>query len=260
MNDHYEKTKAHYEKTKEDDKNPYQLPFTKDISLDTWKFMIDHIFNDLDWKPLKIAGKKNRNAPVDGYSVASRGHTLGSRSFAAAITTEPDKPNGKVPDLCERYQASHTLKDGGWIDPQCEEIHARMVVKRDEASQSRCPLTDEELSRICLGEAKYYVRGFGVGPRPSSFSSQSRSNSARQELQKVQSEMELLHEKRRREQEEYERRWEEERNRRDEEQRQQEEQQRQRDEELRLRDEQRQREFDELKAMMMSQMHGRDNV
>ncbi|KAF7114861.1 hypothetical protein RHSIM_RhsimUnG0074200 [Rhododendron simsii] len=333
MGDHYQKTKDHYEKTKEEDKNPYQLPFNKDISPDAWKYMIDHIFNDPDWKPRKVAGKKNRNAPVDGYSVASRGHTLGSRSFAATITIEQrcststllaykgdgikftatkifrgirltglpmseftlslfgsgyqsschfvdhadDKPNGKVLDLCERYQASHTLKDGGWIDPQCEEIHARMVAKRDEASQSGCPLTDEELSRICLGEAKYYVRGFGVGPRPSSFSSQSSSNSARQELQKVQSELELLREERRREREEYERRWEEERNRRDEEQnrrdeeqRQREEQQKQRDEELRLRDEalrlrdeelrlrdeQRQREFDELKAMMMRQMHG----
>ncbi|KAF7141777.1 hypothetical protein RHSIM_Rhsim06G0049000 [Rhododendron simsii] len=103
-----------------------------------------------------------------------------------------NKPNGKVPDLCERYQASHTLKDGGRIDPQCEEIHARMVAKRDEASQSGCPLTDEELSRICLGKATYYVRGFGVDPRHSSFSSHSSFNSARQELQKVQSEMELL--------------------------------------------------------------------
>ncbi|KAF7140274.1 hypothetical protein RHSIM_Rhsim06G0048900 [Rhododendron simsii] len=143
----------------------------------------------------------------------------------------------------------------------------RMVAKRDEASQLGCPLTNEELSRICLGEVTYYVRGFGVGPRPSSFSSQSSFNSARQELQKVQSEMELLREERRREREEYESRWEEERNRRDEEQRQQEEQERQRNEELRLRDEelrqrdeQSQREFDELKAMMMRQMHGRDNV
>ncbi|KAI8527443.1 hypothetical protein RHMOL_Rhmol12G0075600 [Rhododendron molle] len=259
MNDHYEQTKNHNEKTKEDGKNPYQLPF-QDISLDGWKFMIDHIFNDSDWKPRKLAGKKNRNAPVDGFSVASCGLTLGSRSFAAAITIEANKPNGKVPDFCDRYMASHTLKDRGWIDPQCEEIHARMVAMRDEASQSGCPLMDEELSRSNLGEAKYYVRGFGVGPRPSSFSSQSSSNSAWQELQKVQSEMGLLREEGQREREEYERRWEEERNRRDEEQRQREEQQRQSDEELRLRDEQRQREFDELKAMMMRQMHGRDNV
>ncbi|KAE9449974.1 hypothetical protein C3L33_18128, partial [Rhododendron williamsianum] len=266
----------HYEKTKEDGKNPYQLPFTEDISLDAWKFMIDRIFNDPDWKPRKIAGKKNRNTPVDGFSLASRGHTLGSRSFAAAITIETlwllvdivaDKPNGKVPDLCERYQASHTLKDGGWIDPQCAEIHARMVATQDEASQSGCPLTDEELSRIHLGEAKYYIRGFGVGPRPSSFSSQSSSNLARQELQKVQSELELLREERQREREEYERRWEEERNRRDEERNRhdeernrRDEEQRQREEQQRQRDEQRQREFDELKAMMMRYMHGRDNV
>ncbi|XP_058208227.1 uncharacterized protein LOC131321240 [Rhododendron vialii] len=246
MSDHYEKTKDHYEKTKEDGKNPYQLPFTKDISQEAWKFMIDHIFNDPNWEPRKIAGKKNRNTPVDGFSVASRGHTLGSRSFAAAITIEADKPNGKVPDLCERYQASHTLKDGGWIDPQCAEIHARMVVTRDEAAQSGCSLTDEELSRIHLGEAKYYIRGFGVGPRPSSFSSQSSSNLARQELQRVQSELELLREERRKEREEYERRWEEERNKRDEEQRQ--------------RDEQRQREFDELKDMLIRQIHARDNI
>ncbi|KAF7138355.1 hypothetical protein RHSIM_Rhsim07G0185300 [Rhododendron simsii] len=173
---------------------------------------------------------------------------------------EANKPNGKVPNFCERYKASRTLKDGGWIDPQRAEIHARMVAMQDEASQSGCPLTDEELSRSNLGEAKYYLRGFGVGPRPSSFSSKSSSNSIWQELQKVQSEIKLLREELRREREEYERRWEEERNRCDEEQRQWEEQQRQRDEELRLRDEQRHREFDELKAMMMRQMHGRDNM
>ncbi|KAI8552721.1 hypothetical protein RHMOL_Rhmol06G0288900 [Rhododendron molle] len=259
MSDHYEKTNDHYERTKEDGKSPYQLPFTKDISPDAWKFMIDHIFKDPDWQPRKLAGKKNRNHPVDGFSVASRGHTLGSRSFAAAITIEADKPNGKVPDLCEVYQASHTLKDGGWIDPQCAEIHARMVAARDEASEAGCPLTDEELSRIHLGEAKYYIRGFGVGPRPSSFSSRSSSNSSNLELQKVQSELELLREDRQREREENEKRWEEEERK----QREREEQQRQRDEELRelrLRDEQRQREFDELKAMMMRHMHGRDNV
>ncbi|KAI8542744.1 hypothetical protein RHMOL_Rhmol08G0163200 [Rhododendron molle] len=236
MTDHYEKTNDHYEKTKEDGKNPYQLPFTEDISQEAWKFMIDRIFKDPEWKARKIAGKKNRNTPVDGFSVASRGHTLGSRSFAAAIT-----------------------------------IEAGMVATRDEASQSGCPLTDEELSRIHLGKAKYYIRGFGVGPRPSSFSSQSSSNLAQQELQKVQSEQELLREERQREREEYERRWEEERNRqrqREEEQRLKDEQrqqefdnrQRQREEEQRLKDEQRQREFDELKAMMMRHMRGRDNV
>ncbi|XP_058223215.1 uncharacterized protein LOC131332923 [Rhododendron vialii] len=51
---------------------------------------------------------------------------------------EANKSNGKVPDFCERYKASRTLKDGGWIDPQCAEIHARMVAMQDEASQSGC--------------------------------------------------------------------------------------------------------------------------
>lgn len=123
-----------------------------------------------------------------------------------------------------------------------------MVAMRDEATQSGTPLTAEEMSTGVLGEAKYYVRGLGVGRRPSS--SSPNSNSAHQEVLKLQAEMELMREERRIEREDNKRR--------DEEQR---EEQRRRDEEHQSRCDALQRqlgEFEKFKALMMKQMLGQD--
>lgn len=122
------------------------------------------------------------------------------------------------------------------------------MAMRDEATQAGTPLTAEEISTSVLGGAKYYVRGLGVGRRSSSLSTN--SNSAHQEVLKLQAEMELMREERRIEREDIKRR--------DEEQR---EDQRRRDEEHQSRCDALQRrleEFENFKALMMKQMLGQD--
>lgn len=117
----------------------------------------------------------------------------------------------------------------------------KMIAIRDEAAQSGTPLTGEELSRRVLGETRYYIRGFGVGPVPSSYSFKSNSSAIQQISEKYKADLELLREERRREREEDQMRWEEERRRRDEEQRR-------KDEEYRS-------EFEKLTALLMSHIN-----
>ncbi|GAB2278106.1 hypothetical protein Dimus_012804 [Dionaea muscipula] len=54
---------------------------------------------------------------------------------------------------------------------------------RDEGIASGNPLTGEELSRIVLKPNKRHIKGFGTGPRPSSYSSKSDAKRLAQEQQ-----------------------------------------------------------------------------
>ncbi|GAB2303728.1 hypothetical protein Dimus_037712, partial [Dionaea muscipula] len=54
---------------------------------------------------------------------------------------------------------------------------------RDEGIASENPLTGEELSRIILKPNKRHIKGFGIGPRPSSCSSKSDAKLLAQEHQ-----------------------------------------------------------------------------
>lgn len=74
---------------------------------------------------------------------------------------------------------------------------------RDQAKQCGSPLTAEELSRAILGERNNYIRGFGNGPKPSTYISKSKLDLAHQgQLQKFQAKMESLREEHRKEREE----------------------------------------------------------
>jgi len=139
-----------------------------------------------------------------------------------------------------------------------------MIAIRDEAAQSGTPLTGEELSRRVLGEARYYIRGFGVGPVPSSYSFKSNSSAIQQISEKYKTDLELLREERRRERQEDQMRWEEERRRRDDQEQRRrdeeyrsefEEERRRRDEEQRRRDEEYRSEFEKLTALLMSHIN-----
>ncbi|KAF7115177.1 hypothetical protein RHSIM_RhsimUnG0063900 [Rhododendron simsii] len=128
-----------------------------------------------------------------------------------------------------------------------------MVATRDKAALSGTPLSTEEISIKCLGESKTknYIRGFGNGPKPSTYLSKSNSRSARQDqLQKLQRELDLIREEQRREREE-------EKTRREEEQKQREEEQRQREdkyEEEKRRWEETRRRQDEEWAILLKEM------
>ncbi|KAH7839827.1 hypothetical protein Vadar_009220 [Vaccinium darrowii] len=253
MGKHYRLTNENYEKTKDARDHPYRHPY-KGVNQDRWKYMVDHVFGDETWKKRSLAGKENRTKlPYN--------HTLGSRSLPAAMTIEADKNQenipledrlplvDRLPDFCDTYMASHTLKDTqDWIVPICKEKYDNMVILRDQAAQSGIPLTAEELSRVGLGERKNYIRGFGNGPKPSSYITKSKSDSARQgQLQKFQVEMDSIREEHRREKEEEKMRHEKEQ----EEARLREEEHMRRYEEVQRNNEAMRRELDEFRTCMM---------
>ncbi|KAH7845286.1 hypothetical protein Vadar_000353 [Vaccinium darrowii] len=155
------------------------------------------------------------------------GHTLGSKSLVAAMT-----------------------------------ISTKMVAIRDEARTLNMEVTGEYLSRTVLGERENYLRGFGVGPMPSSYTSISSSNSARQDqLQKmVDAQMESFRAEQGKEREEEKMKREADEQKRHEER---EEEERRREEAARRQDENAtrlQREIDVLKSLMMQQMKGQGNL
>ncbi|KAH7843966.1 hypothetical protein Vadar_022958 [Vaccinium darrowii] len=232
---------------------------------DEFTDLVDEVINEkattiyTEWKHemgkhYSLAGKENRTKlPYN--------HTLGSRSLPAAMTIEANKNQenipleerlplvDRLPDFCDTYKASHTLKDTqDWIVPICKEKYDNMVVLRDQATQSGIPLTAEELSRVGLGERKNYIRGLGNGPKPSSYISKSKSESTRQgQLQKFQVEMDSIREEHRREREEEKMRHEKEQ----EEARLREKEHTRRYEEVQTNNEAMRRELDEFRTCMM---------
>ncbi|GAB2265398.1 hypothetical protein Dimus_000458 [Dionaea muscipula] len=74
-------------------------------------------------------------------------------------------PNKEWPEFCDFWKRTHTSsKTGTW---------ANLERVRDEGIASGNLLTGEELSRIVLKPSKRHIKGFGTGPRPSSYSSKS---------------------------------------------------------------------------------------
>ncbi|GAB2268916.1 hypothetical protein Dimus_003856 [Dionaea muscipula] len=84
-------------------------------------------------------------------------------------------PNKEWPEFCDFWKRTHTSsKTGTW---------ANLERVRDEGIASGNPLTGEELSRIVLKPNKRHIKGFGTGPRPSSYSSKSDAKRLAQEQQ-----------------------------------------------------------------------------
>lgn len=141
------KMRLYYLKLVEDGYDAYSHPYTG-VTLDEWKYLIDHVFHDPDLEERRIAGKANR-------SKLGPGHTMGSRSIPAEMTIHAEENDGDLPDFCDLYEKAHTLKNiKQWIDPRCRERHAEMKRVRDEAKQNGTPLTHEEISGQCLGRRR----------------------------------------------------------------------------------------------------------
>ena len=65
---------------------------------------------------------------------------------------------------------------------------------RDESIEFGKPMRQEDISRVVLGKKKGYLRGFGVGPKPSSCDTRfSAASQARDEqLKRLTSELEVM--------------------------------------------------------------------
>lgn len=102
-----------------------------------------------------------------------------------------DAKEGKV-NFAEFYAITHKKKNKEWIDPICSEkyvsikpfyTYANMTIylifilllklqeqmkdMQELGTQSGLPFTPEDISVEVLGRRKGYLRGFGVGPKPS---------------------------------------------------------------------------------------------
>ncbi|KAG5528917.1 hypothetical protein RHGRI_029540 [Rhododendron griersonianum] len=193
--------RRHYRKLRKAKVDPYSSPYPG-MHMDDWKYLIDKVFKDPKIQKRCIAGKKNRKKlPYN--------HTMGSKSFPAAMSIEAEGNDNELPDFCGFFKKSHTLKKTKeWIKPTCAVLHAAMEKAQDEALKSGVSLTHEELSTKVLGKGKNpkYLRGLGVGPTPTSLCFKSHLESrAHAELLSIRSEMKLLHVEQQREREEYKR-------------------------------------------------------
>ncbi|XP_028102568.1 uncharacterized protein LOC114301810 [Camellia sinensis] len=70
----------------------------------------------------------------------------------------------------------------------------QMTRVRDESIESGTPMRQEDISRVVLGKKKEYLRGFGVGPKPSSCDSgfSAASQACDEQLKRLTSELETL--------------------------------------------------------------------
>ncbi|KAL7233054.1 hypothetical protein ACSBR1_016821 [Camellia fascicularis] len=179
--------KKKWEKLVDTGTNPYAHPY-KGIKIDDWKYLIDEVWLDPANKRRYDAGKNNR-------SKLPYNHTSGSRSFPAAMSIAVKKNGGLLPDLCNFYKDTHQNKrTKQWIDPICGDLHEQMTRVRDESIEAGTPMRQEDISRVVLGKKKGYLRGFGVGPKPSSCDSgfSAASQACDEQLKRLTSELEIL--------------------------------------------------------------------
>ncbi|CAL5435386.1 unnamed protein product [Camellia sinensis] len=161
----------HYKELVKEGTDPYSKPFVG-VSEEDWRYMIDEVFLGDTHKDRKRSTRNIANRKKLPYN-----HTMGSRSFSTAISIEGIE-TGKEPHIVDFFKTSHwSKKKKDWIEPVCAELYEKMDQLREESSQpGATPLTQEEITVQVLGKRSRYLRGFRVGPKPSSaFKSTTRS-------------------------------------------------------------------------------------
>ncbi|KAF7127865.1 hypothetical protein RHSIM_Rhsim11G0014100 [Rhododendron simsii] len=99
--------RRHYRKLRKAKVDPYSSPYLG-MHMDDWKYLIDKVFKDP-----KIWGE---NFPYN--------HTMGSKSFPAAMSIAAEGNDNELPDFCEFFKKSHTLKKTKeWTKPTCAVLH-----------------------------------------------------------------------------------------------------------------------------------------
>ncbi|CAL5418219.1 unnamed protein product [Camellia sinensis] len=141
-------------------------------------YLIDEVWLDPANKRRYDAGKKNR-------SKLSYNHISGPRSFPAAMSIVVKENGGLLPDLCNFYKDTHQNK---------EDKTEQMTRVWDESIESGMLMRQEDISRVVFGKKKGYLRGFGVGPKPSSCDSgfSAASQACDEQLKRLTSELEIL--------------------------------------------------------------------
>ncbi|CAL5327893.1 unnamed protein product [Camellia sinensis] len=176
----------HYKELVKEGTDPYSKPFVG-VSEEDWRYMIDEVF-------LGDTHKKRSTRNIANRKKLPYNHTMGSRSFSAAISIEGIETR-KEPHIVDFFKTSHwSKKKKDWIEPVCAELYEKMDQLREESSQpGATPLTQEEITVQVLGKRSGYLRGFGVGPKPSSaFNSTTRSQARDEEVKGLKEEVASL--------------------------------------------------------------------
>ncbi|CAL5359475.1 unnamed protein product [Camellia sinensis] len=176
----------HYKELVKEGTDPYSKPFVG-VSEEDWRYMIDEVF-------LGDTHKERSTRNIANRKKLPYNHTMGSRSFSAAISIEGIE-TGKEPHIVDFFKTSHwSKKKKDWIEPVCAELYEKMDQLREESSQpGATPLTQEEITVQVLGKRSGYLRGFGVGPKPSSaFNSTTRSQARDEEVKGLKEEVASL--------------------------------------------------------------------
>ncbi|CAL5348226.1 unnamed protein product [Camellia sinensis] len=150
-----------------------------------------------DWKcRMKKKWEKLVDAGTNPYAHPYKGIKLDDWKYLIdEVWLDPankvKENDGLLPDLCNFYKDTHQhKKTKQWIDPICEQ----MTRVRDESIEAGTPMRQEDISIMVLGKKKGYLRGFGVGPKPSScdtgFSAASQARD--EQLKRLTSELEIM--------------------------------------------------------------------
>ncbi|CAL5326662.1 unnamed protein product [Camellia sinensis] len=176
------KMKTHYSKLVDAGVDPYSKPY-KGVDSEAWVYMINHVWLDEDYQNL---AKKAR----DSRARLPYNHTMGSKSFQAAMY----KQGTEKTDFVDFYKDSHWSKrKSDWVAPICGQLHEALKKRHDESLEpGAIPLTQEQLSIEILGKKSGYLKGFGVGPKPSSSRSSVTAQAHTEVVSSLQKELESL--------------------------------------------------------------------
>ncbi|KAH7856648.1 hypothetical protein Vadar_003898 [Vaccinium darrowii] len=93
------KMKRRYQQLVKAGKNPYNMPY-RGVKREDWAWMIDNIWTDKDKEEI---AEKRRKARAD----LPFNHTMGSQSFAAAMSAQAKDMDGQRPNTAEFFKSSH---------------------------------------------------------------------------------------------------------------------------------------------------------
>ncbi|GAB2285847.1 hypothetical protein Dimus_020287 [Dionaea muscipula] len=114
---------------------------------------------------------------------AMRKHYVRMKEEGLDAFAHPYPGKRRIAGAKNRKQLTYQHALGSRSMPSQLTIEANLERVRDEGIASGNPLTGEELSRIVLKPNKRHIKGFGTGPRPSSYSSKSDAKRLAQEQQ-----------------------------------------------------------------------------
>ncbi|CAL5324763.1 unnamed protein product [Camellia sinensis] len=156
----------HYKELVKEGTDPYSKPFVG-VSEEDWRYMIDEVF-------LGDTHKKRSTRNIANRKKLPYNHTMGSRSFSAAISIEGIE-TGKEPHIVDFFKTSHWSKK--------KKIGLNQFVRS----------YIEKMDQLLLGKRSGYLRGFVVGPKPSSaFNSTTRSQARDEEVKGLKEEVASL--------------------------------------------------------------------